>query len=95
MCSSGPQSDVRDTAWRTLVMSILHLPRFLWMDLNPQTWMNTEYLFWKDFIGVHCVSGSGSYTHLFIQHTLFTSEVFGIKVMKGCLLSKLEKIPVV
>lgn len=57
--------------------------------------MNTEYLFWKDLIGVHCVSGSGSYTHLFIQHTLFTSEVFGIKVMKGCLLSKLEKIPVV
>lgn len=53
--------------------------------------MNTEYLFWKDLIGVHCVSGSGSYTHLFIQHTLFTSEVFGIKVLKGCLLSKLEK----
>lgn len=29
MCSSGPQSDVRDTAWRTLVMSMLHLPRFV------------------------------------------------------------------
>lgn len=74
---------------------LLYLPRFVNgfkpPDVNEHRIPVLKRFLWRSL----CQWFRKLYTPVYSVHTLFISEVFGIIVMRGCLLSKLEKILVV